>query len=241
MNPKIDIAIKKPCSENFNNFQLTGKGGFCTSCQKEVTDFRRMTDQEIQNYFKIQKQNTCGYFLESQLKTNSFTNNANRKQNFNPFGVSIISFSLLSLLTFNNSFAQKPEKKFETNTVQKEKTDTPELNATTSTRDIIISGTVTDENKQALPGASIVLKHTNVRTSTDFDGKFTIHIPMEQENVLVITYIGYKPQEAKASEKNNIINLKLNPYAMLGEVSVNRIYKSKRSFFDKLKNIFKNE
>ena len=46
MNSKINISIKKPCSENFNNFQNTTKGGYCSSCKKEVTDFTAMTDQD---------------------------------------------------------------------------------------------------------------------------------------------------------------------------------------------------
>jgi hypothetical protein len=241
MPQKINIAIKKPCSENFNDFQFTGIGSYCTSCKKEVTDFRRMTDQEIQNYFKIPKKNTCGYFLESQLKTYSNTNNDKRKQNFNPFGVSMISFSLLSLLSFNSSFAQKNSKTIESYTVQKENSDTKESDSTTNTQDNIISGIVIDEHKQALPGATISLKGANITTSTDFDGKFTIHTPLDKENVFIISYIGYVTNEVKTSEKTMTISLKPYSGVLMGEVSVNRIYKSNRSFFDKLKNMFKNE
>jgi hypothetical protein len=241
MNPKINIAIKKPCSENFNDFQYTGMGGYCASCQKEVTDFRRMTDQEIQNYFKIQKKKTCGYFLESQLKTYSCANDNKRKQNFTPFGVGMLSFSLLSLLTFNNSLAQKNSKTIESYTVQKENSDTKESDSTTSTQDNIISGIVIDEHKQPLPGATISLKGANITTSTDFDGKFTIHTPLDKENVFVISYIGYVTNEVKTAENTMTISLKPYQGEMMGEVSVNRIYKSKQSFLDKLKNMFKNE
>lgn len=111
MNSKINISIKKPCSENFNNFQNTTKGGYCTSCKKEVTDFTAMTDQEIQNYFKVQNNNTCGYFLESQLKTYLNTDHTTRKQKNNHLGIPLLGLSLLSLFSFNTSFAQKKHQK----------------------------------------------------------------------------------------------------------------------------------
>jgi hypothetical protein len=240
MNQEINIAIKKPCSENFNAFKFTHRGGYCASCKTEVIDFTRMTEQEIQNYFKIQKKNTCGYFLESQLKTYSNVNNDKRRQNFHPFGVGMLSFSLLSLISFNSSFAQKNSNKIESHTLQKENSDTKETDSITSTENNIISGIVIDEHKQPLPGAIIKLKGTNISTSTDFDGKFTILASLDKENVFVVSYIGFVTKEVNVSEKSIIISLKTYQGVLLGEVSVTRVYKSKRSFFDKLKNMFKN-
>ncbi len=58
-----------------------------------------------------------------------------------------------------------------------------------------ISGRVTDERtKEALIGASVVAKGTTQGTLTDMDGKFQVTLPAGN-NVLVITFIGYNPQE----------------------------------------------
>ena len=37
-----------------------------------------------------------------------------------------------------------------------------------------VSGTVTDENNQPLPGATVIVEGTNNGTSTDFDVKYQI-------------------------------------------------------------------
>ena len=40
-----------------------------------------------------------------------------------------------------------------------------------------ITGTVVDENKMPLPGASILVKGLNIGSSTDFDGNFSLNVP----------------------------------------------------------------
>ena len=63
------LEISSPCSENFNDFKPTKKGGFCDSCQKEVIDFTRMNSEEIATYFKTRTiDNTCGRFTPAQLE-----------------------------------------------------------------------------------------------------------------------------------------------------------------------------
>jgi len=57
-----------------------------------------------------------------------------------------------------------------------------------------VSGTVTDDSGQPLPGASIVLKGTTTGTQTDFDGNFTLN-NVSPNGVLVVSYIGYTSKE----------------------------------------------
>ena len=79
MKHPINLNIKTPCQENFNNFTPTKDGGFCGSCQQEVIDFTTMNTEEIISYFKNRNtQNTCGRFKNSQLK--SFSNNTHVKK-----------------------------------------------------------------------------------------------------------------------------------------------------------------
>lgn len=238
MNSKINISIKKPCSENFNNFQNTTKGGYCTSCKKEVTDFTAMTDQEIQNYFKVQNNNTCGYFLESQLKTYLNTDYTTRKQKNNHLGIPLLGLSLLSLFSFNTSFVQKKTSEIEISKTQKEDTDTKINDSIDNKKYRILSGIILDEQKLPLPGAIITIKNTTINTSTDIDGKFTIRVPINVENIFLVSYIGYDTNEFKTTKSEIIISLKEYSRVLMGEVSINQIYKSKTSFLDKLKNLF---
>ena len=61
-----------------------------------------------------------------------------------------------------------------------------------------ISGQVKDDMGEAVIGASIVVKGTSNGTVTDFDGNFTLKCQSGAK--LVITYIGYTPQELAAKD-----------------------------------------
>lgn len=56
-----------------------------------------------------------------------------------------------------------------------------------------ISGTITDENNEGLPGASIVVKGTANGTTTDLDGKYKLTVP--EDAILTISFVGYITQE----------------------------------------------
>ncbi|WP_423997546.1 SusC/RagA family TonB-linked outer membrane protein [Maribacter sp. IgM3_T14_3] len=60
--------------------------------------------------------------------------------------------------------------------------------------EISVSGTVTDDNGQPLPGASIIVKGTTTGTQTDFDGLYALN-NVPNNGTLVISYIGYSTQE----------------------------------------------
>ena len=79
----------------------------------------------------------------------------------------------------------------------------------TRTDDRIITGKVTDENDQPLPGASIYVKGTNQGTVADNDGNYSIEIP-DGEVVLAFTFIGYVTEEISVGAAN-VINTQLLP------------------------------
>ena len=59
---------------------------------------------------------------------------------------------------------------------------------------ITISGTVQDQNKQPIVGASIIVKGTAVGTSTNADGSFSLQIPPPTATAqLEINFLGYEP------------------------------------------------
>ena len=60
--------------------------------------------------------------------------------------------------------------------------------------DLTVSGIVTDENSQTLPGVNVIEKGTTNGTSTDVTGRFTLTVS-DPESVLIFSFIGYASQE----------------------------------------------
>jgi len=76
------IKIANRCDANWQEMQPQPEGKFCSSCEKVVVDFSKMSDTQIKEYFiKYQDQKTCGRFLQSQvdreLKTSKNTSRNN--------------------------------------------------------------------------------------------------------------------------------------------------------------------
>ncbi|AUC85182.1 SusC/RagA family protein [Polaribacter sp. ALD11] len=82
-----------------------------------------------------------------------------------------------------------------------------------------LTGKITDEAGQPLPGASILEKGTANGVTTDFNGKFSITVN-STNSVIVISYIGYKTQEITIGNQKEI-QVQLEPdTAILGEIVV---------------------
>ena len=64
-----------------------------------------------------------------------------------------------------------------------------------------ISGTIIGDDKASIPGASVVVKGTTIGTVTNFDGKFTLEIPVSAKT-LVVTFVGLAPQEITVGNGN---------------------------------------
>lgn len=54
--------------------------------------------------------------------------------------------------------------------------------------------------KEAIIGASVVVKGTTNGTITNFDGKFTLSA--KEGDILIVSYIGYKTQELLIDQRN---------------------------------------
>jgi TonB-linked SusC/RagA family outer membrane protein len=86
--------------------------------------------------------------------------------------------------------------------------------------DEIITGTVTDEDRLPLVGASIVLEGTSRGTIADVDGKFSLEVTAEEKKgSLVISFVGYLKQTVSINGSNNI-NVVLKEEAALETVVV---------------------
>src|SRR3954462_13963406 len=63
-----------------------------------------------------------------------------------------------------------------------------------------ISGTVVTENQSPLTGVTIAVKKTNRITQTDVNGHYSI--PAATGETLVLSYVGYDPQELKVNNSS---------------------------------------
>lgn len=73
--------------------------------------------------------------------------------------------------------------------------------------DVKVSGNVTDDNGEPLPGVSIIVKGTAKGTSTDANGNYNITVP--QNSILIFQYVGFIAQEVTVTGATTKINIKL--------------------------------
>jgi len=75
-------------------------------------------------------------------------------------------------------------------------------------QNIQISGQITEENGEPIPGASVLVKGTTVGTAADIEGRYTLSAP--GSGSLVFSFIGYESQEVNIGNRA-IINVSLKP------------------------------
>ncbi|MDA0196494.1 MAG: TonB-dependent receptor [Bacteroidetes bacterium] len=82
-----------------------------------------------------------------------------------------------------------------------------------------ISGNVTDDGNEGLPGVSIIIKDSSQGTLTDVDGNFNLSVP-DNNAVLVFSYIGFESQELTVGNQTSF-NISMRPdIAQLEEIVV---------------------
>lgn len=65
-----------------------------------------------------------------------------------------------------------------------------------------VSGTITDESGEPLPGATVLEKGTANGTTTDIDGNYTLNVP--DGAVLLVSFVGYITQEVAVNGRSTI-------------------------------------
>ena len=94
----------------------------------------------------------------------------------------------------------------------------------TNAQTFTLNGKVVNENKEPLPGATILVKEENKGTSTDFDGKFRVNFP-KGKYIIQVSFIGYKSVSKEISlTKNDAIEFVLSANStVLEEVLVSAV------------------
>ncbi|WP_205691265.1 TonB-dependent receptor domain-containing protein [Chitinophaga oryziterrae] len=76
---------------------------------------------------------------------------------------------------------------------------------------VVLTGKVTDKTTgEALPGVSISIKGTSSGTATNVEGKFSLRLPQDrEEGILVVYFLGYKRQEIPVNRNTSALNIAL--------------------------------
>lgn len=83
-----------------------------------------------------------------------------------------------------------------------------------------ITGIVKDQDGEAIPGASILIKGTNKGVATDINGRFELQVENTPNIILQISFVGMKNQERKVGDKNLLIIVMIPSEESLGEVII---------------------
>lgn len=195
--PKIQISIPEPCAQNWTSMSPTEKGRYCSSCEKEVIDFKRWTADELQNWFANKRGSVCGRISQKQL--NDFRPEEVQRLSWG-FSAKVLLASCLALFVASKAYANS-------NTAAKiavyedknpVRSKAKKVEQTTDSL-ITISGIVkAEDDKLPLPGVSIAINGKH-KTMTDAEGRFKVQIDARKgEEILLTTkYIGFVTQEQK--------------------------------------------
>ena len=85
--------------------------------------------------------------------------------------------------------------------------------------DFAVTGQVTSENGESLPGVNVVIKGTIRGTSTDTEGMFQLNVPTEN-TTLVFSFVGYASQEVPVGNRTTLTVQLLPDNKSLNEVVV---------------------
>jgi hypothetical protein len=189
------IRISNPCAENWAAMSTTSDGRHCAACQKTVIDFTAKTDAEILAYFKQQTGNkTCGRFQRGQLNRSLAT--AAPQALASRWQLWLASW-LVAALTVQSCQPIPGEQPPLTT-----QSSPPELDsvgvvpvARDTSRALICGKILNTASRLPVAGATVSLKNTTLRATTDAAGYFTLpeseQVDLSQTLMLELKAPGY--------------------------------------------------
>lgn len=220
------ISIPQPCHQSWQQMLPVTNGRHCERCCKTVMDFTAMTNDEVINYLSVNN-NVCGRFGQQQLNN---VNNRLLLENMpatNRLKGWAMAAGLTGALFFYKADAQTKPATTQTSV----KVNEPvcevrmigKIAAPGLAKMLELKGCVTDEQGLALPGAIVKIPNSNLGTTTNSSGSFSIHIPPSTKQ-FTVSDVGFITELIDIGNDTNY-EVKLREM-FLGEVVI-----VKRSFF----------
>lgn len=200
MNKRLEISIPKSCPEHWSGMQQVAGGSYCLSCQKKVTDFTAFNQEAIQDWFLLhQNEKICGRFYSRQLVVQA--EHLPKVDVWITLRTKILAASVLIFpFTLKASGSLTKKQAIEAAPVTDRSSHSQRFNQQIELADSIrtIKGIVLDKaTNEVIPGAVVKIKGTNIKSSSDINGKFQISLNKDIRPVLVILRIGYETMEQK--------------------------------------------
>lgn len=188
------ITVPNPCYKNLSDMDIIENGRFCHSCNKDVIDFTKMSQAELQAYFASYKTEICGTIYNSQLAE------LNLPKYKTYFGLKMMIASGIALLSSGKLFSAPLVSGNKNIVYEISNTDIKNKGYKDNSIDTLgykITGIVFDDEGKPLIGASIRIKNEKVSYVADFNGKFSFIVNGVKggKTVLNISFIGFKTKD----------------------------------------------
>lgn len=185
MRKYLRLQVTKPCDENFDNMLPAASGHFCQSCNKTVVDFTNMTDNQLMEYFRKPRPNSCGRFYADQL--DKHLEIPSQKISWLRY---FFTIGIPAMLLSFKADAQRIIKKNPTVKVMDTQSKGKSLFIPAKT----LNGSITGEDGNPVPYASVIVKETQRGVAADSNGVFTMQLMSHEKNI-IITAVGYEKVE----------------------------------------------
>lgn len=192
----IEIKLTNPCQQSWEEMTPQVGGKFCGSCQKTVTDFTGMTDNQLIEFFKQNRQDGCGRFHTDQLHS-PLPMPAKKI----PWIRYMLQISIPAMLMTLKASSQRLVS-FTTTSIQV-------MNKGTELRvdvPVSVTGQVKDLGGQPVPFASVIVAESSRGTAADENGWFTLELG-PGERAVEISSVGFETKKLVVSRKQFVVTL----------------------------------
>ncbi len=93
-----------------------------------------------------------------------------------------------------------------------------------------ISGSVTDDSSQPLPGANVIVVGTSTGVVTDFDGNFTLKVNQDPPFMVQTSSVGFESVTIEVTQNNQVLSFVLKEGNFLDEVVISASRTPERIF-----------
>lgn len=192
MNPQLQIQIPEPCHQPWQDMSMVSQNTrHCNTCDKVITDFTAMSDEELIHYLTTHK-NVCGRFsnnqLNRQLEVKQVPDYRQPRKRIWP---------QLVLPAFLSAVAVELQAQKQDSTVIHQPVYAVEADTTAKEqRKISISGNVTGEDSVAVAAVIVIgtCSSDTAYVTGDFDGNFKLEIVASDSDSIRLEFkcIGYE-------------------------------------------------
>lgn len=229
MKNRLTIRIEKPCTEDWDKMTPTDTGKFCAACEKNVTDFTGMTDNEVLEFLENHTGKMCGQLRGSQLNRMIVqTKLQGKNYRLNAFFATLLFAGGAGSLAAQDTIPPAPHYHPTVIINEKHPTGPVCIKVPAKKEQTVLKATIMDTiMNQHVEYAVVTLRGTNISAETDNKGRFEMVIPDSlagKEIVLTVHSPGYFREmvtiPAGQIEKTSVIEVAFNEIMMKGDMII---------------------